>query len=411
MKKRLIKPFAILCVAVVAFCASSCTLGANYLKHRLATEVQADVAEISPSESRLAGYYGFSAELLSNTKMGDKGSMIAPFPTYTALGMVMQGAKENTLKEAEAVLGGSIDDVNGFVATVKKEIESKSTDTEVSLANSVWINTAQGLDAYIKRSWVDAVARHYEPELYALPFDNSAIRKINNWARKSTDGNIKEVIKSFEPNDTVAIFSSIFIDGKWSTQAKSTKSGTFYALDGREQSAQYFSGKSSLYESKQAYAIRRYLSGYYFMAVQPKDGVSFDALVANFNGAELNALINNVNPRGANYTLPEFENEMDSSLKEPLQKMGLVDAFEETADLTGIIDRPNDLMITDATQTTKIKVDKNGLKAAAVIKISLGAKSEGPLEQPLQLDFDHPFIYAICTSSGVPLFMGTVTAI
>ena len=67
---------------------------------------------------------------------------------------------------------------------------------------------------------------------------------------------------------------------------------------------------------------------------------------------------------------------------------------------------PYNLYIDEAVQKTFIEVNKSGLKAAAATFIGVKDSAELPIEEPLRLTFDRPFLYAICMPDGTPLFIG-----
>ena len=57
---------------------------------------------------------------------------------------------------------------------------------------------------------------------------------------------------------------------------------------------------------------------------------------------------------------------------------------------------------------THIELDRNGTKAAAVTAVIAKASSM-PVESPIEIRMDRPFVYALVdTETGIPLFIGSV---
>ena len=104
-------------------------------------------------------------------------------------------------------------------------------------------------------------------------------------------------------------------------------------------------------------------------------------------------------------SIPKFESEFDTSLIDIMNKLGVVDAFEdEKADFRKMFDSGN-MFLMAALHKTYIKVDEKGTEAAAVTALAGGAASAPP--EPIVVKFDTPFTYVIRDdANGEILFMG-----
>ena len=111
--------------------------------------------------------------------------------------------------------------------------------------------------------------------------------------------------------------------------------------------------------------------------------------------------------RTANVTLtmPRFEYESQFSAKDALKAMGMTDAFEMTADFSGI-DGTHDLFIEDVVHKAFVSVDEAGTEAAAASAVIINVK--GVMEQA-EVTLDHSFIYLIRDiQTNTILFIGSV---
>ncbi|KAM7533949.1 hypothetical protein Aperf_G00000107526 [Anoplocephala perfoliata] len=101
---------------------------------------------------------------------------------------------------------------------------------------------------------------------------------------------------------------------------------------------------------------------------------------------------------------PKFKLGGDSiDLKKALIEMGLESAFMESrADFSRITENEQ-LYISSFFHQAVIEVNEEGAEAAAGTGISISLMSLNP-----SFTVDHPFLFFIVTSSGVPAFMGHV---
>lgn len=106
--------------------------------------------------------------------------------------------------------------------------------------------------------------------------------------------------------------------------------------------------------------------------------------------------------------LPKFRYEVSNQLKQPLQGMGLTDAFQaNTADFSSASQEP--VFLSDVIQKTFIDLNEHGTSAAAATVITAATTGAPVEEERKTIVFDQPFLYAIIDDeSGLPLFLGTV---
>jgi serpin B len=103
--------------------------------------------------------------------------------------------------------------------------------------------------------------------------------------------------------------------------------------------------------------------------------------------------------------MPKYNFETKAQLNEPLQDMGVVDAFQsDVADFSGMSDMS--LSISDVVHQAYIGVNEKGTEAAAATIVGV---EEEALETDIQLKINHPFLFFIEDSrTGCILFMGKV---
>ena len=395
----------IICFLFVSGGLFGCGASAEYEKNRIKTNAEKTSVSDTALAGGLDGYLSFSAEFLKNS--GDGNSLVSPASLLLALGMTFNGAEGETLLEAEKVFGMSISVLNEFCLALGEDIKNynSKSETRIKEANSLWIEEEYG--EFVKDEYMSEVGKYYDPEVFSLPFDSAAVKKINDWTSDRTDGEIKKLVDNL--NDVrVALVNALIVKGRWQTPANNSFDREFTSYDGRKSTCKFFSGYGALDESESAYAVKKYLAGgAFYLCILPKEAAYFADYSASFGGEELKTLLTNNNKRGAEYIMPEFNGEFSYDLIPILSSMGIERAFTKDADFSKMTSNPRGLRIGDALQKTRIRVTKTGLTAAAATVIATkDATDEMPIEKPLKLSFDRPFLYVICMPNGEPLFIG-----
>ena len=102
--------------------------------------------------------------------------------------------------------------------------------------------------------------------------------------------------------------------------------------------------------------------------------------------------------------LPKFTFKDRANLNNPLQVLGMTDAFSDHADFSGMREGGG-LVITDALHQTFIDFNEAGTEAAGATGIVIGPTSVPP--PPPVFRADHPFLFALRDRhTGALLFLG-----
>jgi len=121
----------------------------------------------------------------------------------------------------------------------------------------------------------------------------------------------------------------------------------------------------------------------------------------------LDATIDGLQPIRLVLTMPGFEFDSEFSLKDTLAAMGMPVAFTDGADFSGMTGNP-ELFISDVLHKAFVAVDEKGTEAAAATAVIAGVSSV-PIEPPVQVTVDRPFIFLIRDiDTGAILFIGRV---
>ncbi len=363
----------------------------------------------------------FSIRMLKEAIKQETNAIISPVSLITALSMTANGAKGETLKEMEKVLGGEVEQLNRIYS-------KSSTDGEgVKTANSIWIKDTPALK--IKQGFIDINKKHYGAEVFKEKFDSSTLNKINRWVSDNTDGLIKNGLNELPSDAVMYLINTILFDAEWKNKYNSLQvreNQDFTPENGKTQKVTMLSDSMDANEynyfelGKTEGIIRDYTNGYSFAALLPNEGVSVSEALNSFTGNQLaNTLIRK--PSTQNHKdgvfllvtqIPKFDFKCSFKFADALKKIGMPLAFDPNkADFSGINElKENPLYISEVYQNTSISFTENGTKAGAATYVEFKAGSAAQEPKNIKhLYFNKPFIYVIFnTNTGSPLFMGTV---
>lgn len=408
MFKKIIS--VIVCVILVA---SVCACNQNTPNSTLLNEGRTlgtpDATQASKSPAK------FAARVFEASFNGEENTLISPISLIYALAMQMNGAKGETLKQMEAVLGASADELNEFCLKYATELP-QGEKYKLNIANSVWIK--DGGDFIVNGQFVDRVSEHFAADICSAPFDDGTVKDINSWADKNTDGLIKKMLDKLPEDAVLALMNATLFDAEWQNiyEKNDIRDGKFTAQDGTVQDIEMMYSEEYKYlEDECATGFVKYYADrkYAFVAMLPNEGVTVKeyAKVLADGENKIGELIENSKGVRVVAGIPKFETESELDLNDVLINMGMPDAFSEKADFTGIGEYrgTGNICISMVKQKTFIEVDERGTKAGAVTVIISAPTSAGPVETK-RVILDRPFIYMIVDcENNMPVFMGAIT--
>lgn len=385
-----------------------------------ATESQEKVeVRVEPRKSTVAAA-DFAFKMLKEAINDETNAVISPISLITALSMTANGAKGETLKQIEAVLGA---DIAAFNRDFSKSALNRNG---VKTANSIWIKDTPALK--INQSFIDTNQKHYGAEIFKEKFNKATLDKINRWVSDNTDGMIKNGLDEISADALMYLINTVLFDAEWKTKYNSSEvmnNQTFTAENGEKQTVTMLFSEmgcnkyNNFVLGKTEGIIRDYTNGYSFAALLPNEGVSIEDALNSFSGNQfVRAVTKHVGVKDfdngvylVETKIPKFEFDCSFEFTDTLKKLGMPLAFDPMkADFSGIsssLDYP--LYISRVYHNTAISFTENGTKAGAATYVEIKCGSAKPPENVKRLFFDRPFIYVIYeTDTGLPLFAGTV---
>ena len=352
------------------------------------------------------------ADMLSAEASG-KNIMFSPTSLNFALGMIAEGAKGETKEILDDYLG-----TNDFAAYAKEyldkikayntEDESYGYKSKVKIADAVWVDNGLTLQEKFKNTVSDS----FGAEVEAVDF--SAAEKtcdvINSWCNKNTEGLIPKIITPDLINDNtgLCLTNSLYFESGWSGEPWNV-SDTEESFGEKEKTKYMTCTGDRYYENDKATAFGRdYANGLSFIGILPNDEGDF-----NLEDLDIGGLLKS-NPEydEVDCKMPKLNFETSTVLNDMLSSLGLDNLFSSNADFSGIADQ--NVNVDTILQKTKLELDENGTKAAAVTAVTMECMSAPAENEPIikTVELTRPFAFLIYDRSNDEiLFIGKVTSI
>lgn len=359
----------------------------------------------------------FGYHLFQKNTEGTTNPVLSPVSAYIALTMAGNGANGTTKDEFYQLLGS-----NGEMTALSDDMMNRfPTDSEnlkLSLANSAWIDNEFTPD----KEWLGTISSLYDAQAYHADLSTrEAVDSINQWVSDNTQGLIKKMIEQpFEDDARLVLFNTLYFKGTWRDPFihEMTYEQPFTTSDGKSVNVSMMHQRKSYYD----YLTNDYAEGVILpyadsnlslVALSPREGTTVRELSNMLTSDMIVSLLDNRQESTyMNIDLPKFEITFDQILNDSLIELGLESAFDaDKADLTGLgkADHDGNIYISLVRQKADIRLDEEGTEAAAATEIAMAEATSLDIEQPLNMVFDHPFLYMIMDmDTQIPLFIGII---
>ncbi len=332
--------------------------------------------------------------------------------TYAwTLAMIANGATEGSLAEKELIetlnLNDeiNINDVNDYASKLIAALRKSDEFSRLSISNAVFYKNQINL----KETYLDILRTYYNVK----EFKDHSSAAIDAWISSETGGMINDFAESnnLDYHD-FGVISNLCFEGIWANpfDPADTQDLDFRNADGTISKVPTMSKKSMLVERGETdfcHLARLEFRGFMYSInfIIPAEGLSIDDVIKKIDrdSWEKMTYLMRFNPNN-HVRIPRFETRCDINFVNISKKLGIKEVFENPASMLKASEET--LNIVDASQSTYIKIDETGVKAASTSQISSEPTSAG-------FGFfylDEPFIYIISElTTGAILFMGKVS--
>ena len=289
-----------------------------------------------------------------------------------------------------------------------------ASDYDLHVVNSVWGEKTETWAA----PFLTTLATSYGAGVYLQDFigqPEPARLAINGWVSTQTKDKINDLLPagSIDPYTRMVLVNAIHLKLPWATpfDVSATAPGTFSRSDGTAVSPSFMHQtlELSYVDDGQAQIAWLPLSNNQVSVViaLPHAGVDLATYEASLTvgsaaiaAPQSGALVALSLPK-ATFTSNTF------SLRKALEAMGMVHAFESSADFSGM--GPGGLSLSDVLQKAMISMQETGVEAAAataVLVTTVSAMQTPPTSVPMIVN--RPYLTAIVDATGAVLFLGHI---
>lgn len=338
--------------------------------------------------------------------------MFSPTSLNFALGMIAEGAKGDTKEVLEKYLG--TDDFAEYAKWYMKKIKYYNSDEEnygykskLKIADAVWTDNNLTLQDEFKKSIRD----DFSGEIENLDFADKekTCKIINDWCDKNTEGLISEIITpdTISKDTGLRLTNSLYFESGWSGDpwTDSEEKEQF----GEKDETEYMTSEGNRYfENDKATAFGKdYANGLSFIGILPKDEGDFTV-----EDLDIDSLLES-EPEYDEVVckMPKLNFETSARLDDMLSDLGLENIFSDEADFSGIADQ--NTKVDSILQKTKLELDENGTKAAAVTAVIMECMSAMAPEPVIkEVELTRPFAFLIYDDiNDEMLFIGKVVSV
>ncbi len=363
-----------------------------------------------------ASLEGFYEELIPQAMQGEENVILSPVNIWVALAMLAEVTDGDTRAEILDLL--HCDDIDACREQAAKVLRAVYIDDGLSVcrpANALFLSDREEY----RSEGFEKLAEIYLASAFSGTMGTDEYDQVlRNWINDNTGHLLEEAANglSMDKDTILALASTIYLKTPWVEEFSpgNTQERTFTCEDGTEVKTDFLCAP---YDSKY------YWQGDHFTAVSkgmhggmqmwfvlPEEGTSAEALAADpqvwaflAGTAEVESLRADVN-----LFVPKFDLSGNLQLADTLQACGVQKVFSASAaDFSPITER-DDVAVTSVTHAARVKIDEEGVEAAAFTVVLAGATAMQ--ERPPMIDFicDRPFLFAVTGPGSVVEFAGMV---
>ena len=377
-----------------------------------------DIRQLRQIEVETDNIKSFSNALMSQalTSLQDKNNIISPLNIYMALGILAECTEGNSRQQILDVLGaGSITALRTQSNKIWQKNYRDDGVMKSIMASSLWLNDS----ILYKKSAVTAIAEKYYASVYSGTMGSDRYNKmLNSWLKDNTGGLLSPDVQM--NSDTImAIATTLLYQTKWEHefQTAATEKGTFYAPDG-EKTVSFMKSVRDMYyywgDSFSAIKLPLDIGGHMWF-ILPDEGVDADTI---FSDSEMLSLISsdsvgldteeNSKYIEVHMSIPKFDVQSEQNILESIKKLGITDVADSVkSDFSALATNPEGIFISEMSHGVRVKVDEEGVSAAAYT-VLIGAGAAMPPDEEVYFTLDRPFAFAITLDNKTVLFAGVV---
>lgn len=363
----------------------------------------------------MLGNQKFSVQMMGQLVEDNENVFFSPTSVEIALAMTTLGARGETRKQMVKMLWGKEDVTDDeIVQRICDCLAAATSDVvTIEMANRIYMQ----LGYPFQSDFLDATVDFSGLETVNFMSDTEAARKlINAWVEDQTHKRIKDLLPAGSLNrlTRMVLVNAVYFLANWKYLFKKYDTGSedFYLADNTRILVPMMHMTARLgyttLKNTQVLALPYADEKFAMVTFLPFIGTVYD-VIKKLKVRGMHDVLVSLEQAKVNVSLPRFEITWGTKqLKQMLIDLGMIDAFGDNADFTGMSQIEGDISIDGVYHQAYVRVNEEGTEAAAATAVV--AKSRGiGAEEVIEVTHDHPFLFAIVNmETEEVLFMGVV---
>ncbi len=364
------------------------------------------------------GINEFSFELLEKLlgEADGKNKAVSPLNIYMALSVLAETCDGNSRQQILSALGvGDIEQLRETASALWRKNYFDDGASKSVIANSLWLND----NVKYNKKTVMTIAEKYLTSVHSGTMGSKEYDDMMNfWIKEQTGGLLAPELH-MPPSSVLTIVSTLLFNEKWNNEFNKalTQEGIFNSPDGEipidfmkcKRTMRYFWG-----EKFSAVYLDFDLSGKMWF-ILPDEGTDAEEV---FLEEELQSLLlmdynelyeyENSDYLIVDMAVPKFDISSEKDIIDVIGDLGMTDITDPLkADFSPLSEDTLEIYLSEATHGVRVKVDEEGISAAAYTMF-IEAGGMRPPEEIVEFILDRPFAFAVTHDNETILFAGIV---
>ncbi len=355
----------------------------------------------------------------------DHNVVLSPASLATALAMLAEGARGDSLAELDTALGATGEVRRDAFAALRGSLSALDGDPAAATADELpdrpilhladQVVVDEGFE--VREDYLAALAATFDAGVQHTDLGSDAGKDVlDAWVREHTGGLIEKSAMKPDPDLRVVLQDAVLLAARWRLPFDPVATGErpFTRSDGTIADVETMDSGA---RTEFAYAQSRgwagvrlpYTEALHADVLLPPRGIDPADVTAELL-ADITEALDTASPAPIAVSMPTLDiSEDPTDLLPLLPALGLatLPCGAAGTDLSGIALEPGDLCIQQAAQQAVLRVDEEGTVAAAVTELGVAEVSAPLIER--ELIFDRPFLFTVShDDTGWPLFLAAV---
>ena len=333
---------------------------------------------------------------------------VSPLSFKAALALTALGAEGETQRQILDAMGfETVEEMSAWYASVLagtadfdgRIFGSDKKDSAYRIVNAIFQNA--DCDGEFRDSYKELVSKTMGARADSWPAAELT-KAINDWVSDQTNGMIPNLIQDASQAASVLV-NALYLKAKWTEAFVPSELTEFTDADGQVVEKEFIqkTEKYDYYEDE----------GCQLVSIPLQGGVKMALILGD--GAKLGEKLGQTEYRKVHVVLPKFEVESSFDQKELVNCLKAIGCTRMFLDGGAEFDPmfTQELYVDDIIQKAKVKVDENGLEAAAATAVVMVRATARPNpEEPVEFTADRPFQFVIYREDAAPelLFWGQI---